>query len=192
MKALTHLFEECVNKYSQNVFMWEKKTDRFEPTTYAETREQVYQFAAGLISLGIQKGDRIALLSEGRNDWAISELGILYAGAVNVPLSVKLNEPAEIKFRLEHSGARMIIVSGQQAKKVTPLKTEMPGLEKIILLDAVDNTDDKEIQFSEIKRLGKQFLETSSRLFEERWKAITGNDYANICYTSGTIAWQNR
>jgi Long-chain acyl-CoA synthetases (AMP-forming) len=188
MKALTHLFEECADKYAGNVFMWEKKSDRFEPTTYAETREQVYQFAAGLISLGIQKGDRIALLSEGRNDWAISELGILYAGAVNVPLSVKLNEPAEIQFRLEHSGARMIIVSAQQAKKVIPLKAEMSGLEKIILLDASNSEDDKEMQFSEIKRLGKQFLETSPGLFEERWKAITGNDYANICYTSGTTA----
>lgn len=188
MKALTHLFEECVTKYSGNVFMWEKKTDRFEPTTYAETKEQVYRFAAGLISLGIQKGDRIALLSEGRNDWAISELGILYAGAVNVPLSVKLNEPTEIRFRLEHSGARMIIVSGQQAKKVTPLKSEMPGLEKIILLNAVNSNDSKEILFEEIMRLGAEYLKNSPTLFEERWQSITDNDYANICYTSGTTA----
>jgi long-chain acyl-CoA synthetase len=188
MKALTHLFEECVNKYSENVFMWEKKSDRYEPTTYTETREQVYRFAAGLISLGVQKGDRIALLSEGRNDWTISELGILYAGAVNVPLSVKLNEPAEIRFRLEHSGARMIIVSGLQTKKVAPLKSEMPLLEKVILLDANNNEDDKEILFSEIQRMGADFLKTSPHLFEERWKSVTGSDYANICYTSGTTA----
>jgi len=188
MKALTTLFEDCANKYSGNVFMWEKKTDHFEPTTYAETREQVHQFAAGLISMGIQKGDRIALLSEGRNDWAISELGILYAGAVNVPLSVKLNEPAEIKFRLEHSGARMIIVSGLQAKKVANLKSEMPLLEKVIYLDPNNNEDSKDIQFSEILQSGDNLLKTNRQLFDKRWKSIAGNDYANICYTSGTTA----
>ncbi|HEY4784942.1 MAG TPA: AMP-binding protein [Bacteroidales bacterium] len=188
MKALTHLFEECVNKYSHNVFMWEKKSDKYEPTTYIETKKLVYQFAAGLISIGIQKGDRIALLSEGRNDWAISELGILYAGAVNVPLSVKLNEPAEIKFRLEHSGAKMIIVSGQQARKVAPLKVEMPALEKIVLLDATGNADDKEIQFTEVQRMGEDFLKKSPQLFEDRWKSVHEGDYANICYTSGTTA----
>src|SRR5208283_1739201 len=102
MKAITHLFEECAEKYSNNVFLWEKKNGSYIPTTYKIIKDQVYQFAAGLVSLGIQKGDRIALLSEGRNEWVISELGILYAGGVNVPLSVKLNAPNEIKFRLEH------------------------------------------------------------------------------------------
>ena len=148
MKAITDLFEESVKKYTNRVLMWEKKVDRYEPTTYIETKEKVYRFAAGLISLGIQKGDRVALLSEGRNDWAISELGILYAGAVNVPLSVKLNEPEEIKFRLEHSGARMIIVSGQQAKKVVSLKNEMKSLEKVILLDN-NEKGDKDFTYQE-------------------------------------------
>ncbi|MDP4210350.1 MAG: AMP-binding protein [Bacteroidota bacterium] len=188
MKAITTLFEESVNKYSGNVLMWEKKTDKFEPTTYAEVRKQVYRFAAGLMALGIQKGDRIALLSEGRNEWVISELGILYAGAVNVPLSVKLNEPADIRFRLEHSGARMIIVSGQLAKKIASLKEKLPSLEKVILLDTIGYTDEKEINFSEVCSLGDAFLKTDNFAFESRWKSITGSDYANICYTSGTTA----
>jgi long-chain acyl-CoA synthetase len=187
MKPITGLFEESVTKYPSNVYLWEKKSAQYEPLSYAETKEKVYQFAAGLMSIGIKKGDRIALLSEGRNDWVISELGMLYAGAINVPLSVKLSEPSEIKFRLEHSGARMIIVSGQQARKVVPLKSQMPTLEKIILLDT-DASDEKEISFSKIIASGTLFLQTNYQEFEERWKSITGNDYANICYTSGTTA----
>jgi long-chain acyl-CoA synthetase len=74
-------------------------------------------------------------LSEGRNEWVISELAVLYAGAVNIPLSVKLGDASEIRFRLKHSGSRMIIISGGQAHKIRDLKHELPDLEKVILLD---------------------------------------------------------
>ena len=188
MKAITDLLEESVQQYPDHVFMWEKLKDKYEPTTYRETKEKVYRYAAGLVALGVQKGDRIALLSEGRNDWAVSELGILYAGAVNVPLSVKLNEPDEIKFRLEHSGAKMIIVSGTQAKKMMFLKKELTVLEKVIYLDPNDSNDAKDIGLPELLRLGDELLKNKYSIFEERWKSVTESDYANICYTSGTTA----
>lgn len=188
MKALTHLFEESVAKYGNNVFMWEKKTNVYEPTTYSQTKDLVYKFAAGLISLGINKGDRIALISEGRNDWVVSELGILYAGAINVPLSVKLNEPADLKFRLEHSGARMVIASRNQAKKLKSLYTELSTLEKVILLDPEESYHSKEIYFQDVLKQGEKFLETQPEVFTERWKSVLPGDYANICYTSGTTA----
>ena len=117
MKSLIQFFEESVEKYSNNVYLWEKPNEKYEGTTYGETRKQVYEFAAGLIKLGIKKDDRLSLISEGRNSWVIGELGILYTGAVNVPLSVKLN-PDEIKFRINHSGSRMILVSSIQAQKL--------------------------------------------------------------------------
>src|SRR4030066_956992 len=110
MKSLIQFFEESVEKFSDNVYLWEKPADKYEGTTYGETRKQVYEFAAGLISLGIKKGDRLSIISEGRNNWVIGELGILYTGAVNVPLSVKLT-PEEIKFRINHSGSRMVLAS---------------------------------------------------------------------------------
>lgn len=188
MKALTHLFEETVNKFSNNPFMWEKKTDKFEPTTYKETRDLVYKMAAGLMSLGIEKGDRLALLSEGRNYWVISELAVLYAGAVNVPLSIKLNEPADLKFRLVHSGARIVIASASQAKKLKELKNEISTLEKLVILDSVDSYDPKDIAIEEVFRLGESFLKSNYSEFEARWRSVMPDDYANICYTSGTTA----
>lgn len=188
MIAITHLFEESVNQFSENVFLWEKKKDIFQPLTYGETKELVYKFSAGLISLGINKGDRIALFSEGRNEWVISELGILYAGAINVPLSVKLSEPSEILFRIEHSGARMIIVSQNQAKKIHALKDKIPGIEKIILIDELEHYNNREISFNNIIKLGEEFLRTKHDLFTHRWQSVQTNDYANICYTSGTTA----
>ena len=91
----------------------------------------VHKFAAGLLSLGVNKGDRIALIAEGRNDWVMSELGILFTGAVNVPISIKIDELADLKFRLAHSGCRMAVVSQSQVGKIRQIKNDLPELEKI-------------------------------------------------------------
>ena len=92
MKSLIRFFEENVEKYASNVYLWEKLQDKYEGTTYQETRRQVQEFGAGLMQLGIRKGDRVSLLSDGRNSWVIGEMGILHAGGVNVPLSIKLKD----------------------------------------------------------------------------------------------------
>ncbi len=188
MRTLVQLFEDCAAKYSENVFLLEKKNNKFMGATFKEVHEKVLQFAAGLISLGIQKGDRIALISEGRNDWVYSELGILYAGAVNVPLSVKLTESSELKFRIVHSGARFVIASKSQAKKLTGLKEKIETLEKVILLDPPEKCEVHEIAFSYVLGQGKSYLKTNTEECRKRWMSVTEQDYANICYTSGTTA----
>jgi len=188
MKTLPLLFESCAKKYADNVFLLEKKNNKYKGATFKEVHERVVLFAAGLMSLGVQKGERIALLSEGRNDWVVSELGIFYAGAVDVPLSVKLTEPAEIRFRIEHSGSRFIIVSRNQAKKIATLSKEIHTLEKVILLDPQEECQPNELLFSEVISRGKEFLKEQPQSFHSRWTSISPDDYANICYTSGTTA----
>jgi len=91
-KTIIDLFEASVRKYGAKTFLLEKRHHKFEPTTYAETREQALEAGAGLTALGIRPGDKVAILAEGSNAWIISELGLFYAGAVSVPLSVKLEE----------------------------------------------------------------------------------------------------
>ena len=188
METIPSFFERSCDRFPDNIYLREKTGKWYTGTTYRETRVLVHRFASGLISLGIQPGDRIALLSEGRNAWVISELGILYAGAINVPLSVKLTEPEELKFRLNHSGARMVIASGNQAKKIRGIRTELPRLEMTILLDDPGIIDDREILFDEVLNAGKEFLEKNREIFEARWKSVSETDVANICYTSGTTA----
>ncbi len=188
MRTLNSLFNDCVEKYRDNVYLLENAGDGYKPTTYGETRTQVHRFAAGLLSLGIRKGDRLALLSEGRNKWIYSELGILYTGAVNVPLSTRLEEPSEIKFRIEHSGSRMMIVSGRESHKIKQLKKEIPSLEKIIYLDPQESYGEEEIFFDEVSAMGDRFLDENRAEFEKTWKSVGENDLANICYTSGTTA----
>ncbi|MFP4366264.1 MAG: AMP-dependent synthetase/ligase [Bacteroidales bacterium] len=188
MQTIISLFEESVRKFGNNPLMLEKKKDKFQSTTYNEIHKTVFEFAAGLMSMGVVKGDRIALLSEGRNDWVISELAVLYAGAVNIPLSVKLGDASEIKFRLAHSGSKIIIISGGQAHKMKELKHELPELEKVVLLDKTGDMDSMDILYEEVRAMGKEFLKKEPDVFMERWSTIEADDYANICYTSGTTA----
>lgn len=189
MKSLIQFFEESVEKYSSNVYMWEKPQDKYEGTTYEETKKQVNEFAAGLHKLGIRKGDRLSLISEGRNYWVIGELGILYAGAINVPLSVKLT-PEEIKFRINHSGSRMVLVSSIQGQKLKQVIGECKTIEKVIHFDTQEEYSDKEIHFNEVRKIGREWLESpgNKAKFGEISASIKPDDFANICYTSGTTA----
>ena len=166
-----------------------KATDKYEGTTYGETKKQVYEFAAGLINLGIKKGDRLSLISEGRNSWVVGELGILYAGAVNVPLSVKLT-PAEIMFRVNHSESKMILTSSIQSQKLNLIVNDCKTVEKIIHFDTQEEYSDKEIHFNEVRKIGREWLEKheNKTRFEETFTGIKPSDFANICYTSGTTS----
>jgi len=188
MKTIVELLEKSAQKYGNNPYLLEKKTDRYEAITYKETKEQAFIVAAGLLALGINKGDRIALLSESRTDWVISELGILHAGAINVPLSILLKEGADLKFRLDHSESKWIIVSGNQVDKINSIKQDLKNLEKVILLDPKESYSQDEIYMGNVKIMGKEYLSNNYDKFMDRIKSIGPDDYVNISYTSGTTA----
>lgn len=186
--TIIDLFNTSVEKYADNPFLWEKTKDRFEPTTYRETKEQAHLLAAGLIKAGVKPGDRIALLSEGRNAWIIGELGILHAGAVNVPLSIKLEESNDLIFRLSHSEAKYIMVSGNQLKKVRAIASSLPAIRKIIVFDKQPSYEPLEMSLEELFEWGKEQLSKYPKSVEETAKNIQPDDMANISYTSGTTA----
>jgi len=188
MKTIIELFETSVSKFPKNIYLWEKQNGKFEGTTYQQTHDLVFRFGAGLVALGLQKGDRVGMISEGRNAWIISELGILYAGGINVPLSVKLESGNELKFRLAHSGSKMIIVSRGHASKVEDIRNELPELEKVIYLDGKENQGDKDISYNQVLALGDDYLKSNYSDFEAIYKTIRPDDVANISYTSGTTA----
>ncbi len=186
--TIIDLLNESVKKYGNNPFLWEKTTTEFTPTTYLETKKQTHELAAGLIELGVEVGDKIALLSEGRNAWIIGELAILHAGAVNVPLSIKLEEKNDLIFRLMHSEAKYILVSGTQLKKIRQIISELPGVKKVIIFDEQSEYLPNEISLTALVEKGKKFLEQNPDAVITRTKAIQPDDMANISYTSGTTA----
>ena len=188
-KTLVDLFEASVSKYPNNTFLLEKTGKQFEPTTYTQVKDQVYRLGAGLQALGVKKGDTMALLSEGRNLWVIGELAMFYAGAVNVPLSIKLEESNDLLFRLIHGDVKYIMVSGTQLKKIRSIKNQLTLVEKVIVFDEQKEYEDKEIALNDVLNLGDEFLKTHTmEEFLSVGRSIQNDDYATITYTSGTTA----
>ena len=182
--------EKYVAKFSKNPFLWEKNldTNKWEPTTYEETLAKAKRIAAGLMALGVQKGEKISYLSEGRDMWVIGELGVLYAGAVNVPLSIKLGETNDLVFRVKHSDSKYVITSKFQLPKIRKVLPECPMVEKVIVFDKIDDMKENEIYIGDIIDMGDKFLAEHEAMFIQRYKSIEPDDYANISYTSGTTA----
>lgn len=188
-KTLVDLFEESVKLYPNNTFLLEKTDKVFEPTTYTQVKEKVYQLGAGLQALGVKKSDNMALLSEGRNMWVIGELSMFYAGAVNVPLSIKLEESNDLLFRLIHGDVKFVMVSGTQLKKVRAIIDQLPEVKKVIVFDEQDHYEDREIALSEVQKMGDEFLASHTKEeFLKVAQSIQNDDYATITYTSGTTA----
>ncbi len=184
--------EKYSHKYENHPYLREKVNGNWKVITQGQTREEAYRIGAGLMSLGLKKGDKIALLSESRAMWILAELGALYAGATDVPLSVNLGEGKDLIFRINHSDAKWILVSGNHLPKIRAILSECPNVEKVIVFDDVafdyDKLEDKEIRMSEIQKMGDEFLKAHKAEFEARYKSIGPDDYANISYTSGTTA----
>ncbi len=187
MKTIPGFFKNSVAKYADNVLIHEKKNRKYVGATYKEIDEQVEHFAAGLYDLGLRKGDRVALLAEGRTEWLVSELAMLYLGIIDVPLSVKLIEPNEIAFRINHSESKAVIVSQSQLKKIRDIIHKLPKVETVIVFDDVDKKDN-EILYSEIYQKGKSASSDLKAAVQKMMQSVEGNDVANITYTSGTTA----
>ena len=188
-RTIIDLFEESVAKYGTKEFLLEKHNGNFEPTTYNATKAQALRTGAGLASLGIAPNDRISILAEGCNNWIISELGLLYAGAISVPLSIKLEEANDLLFRLRHANVKLIFASRQQLPKIRRIVGELPELKHIVVWGELpENLQEGEITLDSLKERGDEYLTAHREEFLEIGRSLQNNDIATITYTSGTTA----
>ena len=187
-RTIIDLFEESVSKYGDKEFLLEKHNGKFEPTTYAQTKVEALNTGAGLASIGIKPGDRVSILAEGCNNWIISELGLLYAGAVSVPLSIKLEAANDLLFRLRHADVKALFISKNQLPKVLKIVDQLPDLEHIIVW-GVETTDVAMTEtLEQLKARGEEYLKEHEEKFMAIGRALKNDDYATITYTSGTTA----
>ena len=186
-KTIIDLFEASVAEYGPKTFLLEKKTDKFEPTTYAETKDIALKTGAGLAALGIQPKQTVSILAEGCNDWITSELGLLYAGAISVPLSIKLEEANDLLFRLRHADVCAIFVSKNQLPKIRKIREQLPLLKHVIVFGNVELEKDEK-SLADVMALGEKYLAEHEEEFLAIGRSIQNDDYATITYTSGTTA----
>ncbi|MBO7261884.1 MAG: AMP-binding protein [Alistipes sp.] len=188
-RTIIDLFEESVAKYATKDFLLEKHNGKFEPTTYGATKREVLKVGAGLVALGIKPESRVSILAEGCNNWIISELGLLYAGAISVPLSIKLEEANDLLFRLRHADVELIFVSQHQLPKIRRIVDELPLLKHIVVWGNVEGElREGELKLESLKLLGEEYLKEHEAEFLAIGKALKNDDIATITYTSGTTA----
>jgi len=187
LKTIIDFVDFYAAKYGSDTFLREKSGDVWTETSYTDTREEGRIYAAGFMALGLKKGEKVALISEGRNKWIFSELGVLYAGGVDVPLSFKLESDYDLTFRINHSDSRFIIASQSQIDKVRRVMPQCPAIEKTIVLDDIP-LNEGEMYVGELRQMGVDFLKEHEAELEDRISSIQPGDYANISYTSGTTA----
>ena len=187
-RTIIDLFEESVAKYGNKDFLLEKHNGKFEPTSYVQTKVEALKTGAGLAAIGVKPGDRVSILAEGCNNWIISELGLLYAGAVSVPLSIKLEEANDLLFRLRHADVKVLFVSKNQLPKVSKIVDQLPDLEHIIVWGDVVSDLAIAQSIERLKANGELYLKEHEEEFLAIGRALQNDDYATITYTSGTTA----
>ena len=178
---------EYVDKYQNDTYLREKVDGVWTETSFIKTHDEARLIAAGFMSLGLNKGDKVSLLAEARPMWVITEFGVLFAGGVDVPLSYKLESDYDLTFRINHSDSRFIVASEMEIEKVRRVIAQCPAIEKVIVMDDIP-LQEGEIYLKDVREAGVKFIEEHPGELEARMASVGPDDYANISYTSGTTA----
>jgi long-chain acyl-CoA synthetase len=183
--TLTKLFFDAVSQYNRPDALQVKVGGAYKPISHKEVAERVRHAARGLTSLGVRRGDRVAILSENRPEWAIADFACLTAGLADVPIYPTL--PADqIAFILKDSGAVAIFVSTKpQAEKIREIRTQLPALKTVIGFDDIPGLVNMSIAELE-KRGGDGETSISTATYKEDALLVKPDDLATIIYTSGT------
>ena len=186
--TLAAIFQNRVKRFGSRAALSVKKEGEYRDITWREFGETVRWFSLGLVSLGVEKGDRVALLSENRPEWAYADMAVLHAAAVDVPI-YSTNTPRQCQYIIANSGARVVVVSTmEQLRKILEVREELPDLMHIIAVDPVpaEIRQSGVLPLEEVLELGRKKAGEAPGLFEERWKSVVEGDLASILYTSGT------
>jgi len=186
MKTVTEMFYRTVARVPDHPALSYKTGGVYRDIAYRELEQRVRDFSRGLVALGLQKGDRVAILSENCPEWVVSDLATLAAGGVDVPIFPTLPS-GQVAYILNDSEARMIVVSDQkQLKKVLAVRSDLSYLQKIILMEPEGpEIPEDTVAMEEVSAMGRQLNEDTGA-YERRWQSIGAEDLATIIYTSGT------
>jgi long-chain acyl-CoA synthetase len=157
----------------------------YHDLTWEDYRAEALAGAAALLDAGVEPGDRVGLLAENRVEWLIADMAILAAAAVNVPPHAPL--PArQIQFQLHDAGVRWLIVSTRaQLEKIRSIRSELPNLRGIVLMDG-DAPEDEAVSWRAFVQRGRRTLTLLAGELRRREERLGPGDLATIMYTSGT------
>ncbi len=197
MRTVIEMLHKAADTYKNRAFVSSKSENGWIPYSYREVDLLSDNVAGAFIGREFSAGDSAGILAEGRPEWVIGEFGIMKAGLVSVPLSIKLT-PDEIAFRINHSETKAFFVSKNVLPKITEAWASFTHPPLLIFLDEFDKKTNellskttispgKEIiTWKEFIAEGEEILKEKKDIVREIESGIKENDTINICYTSGT------
>lgn len=183
--TLIDLFFRAVDEFDKADALLHRVGSTWQPISHREVVEQVRGIADALVAAGVRRGDRVALLSENRPEWALADWAMLCTGVLNVPIYPTL-PPAQIAYLFEHAEIETAFVStAEQLTKLIEVRAEWPRLRRIIVFDEVPGGAEGVIPLREFIEQGRAagFNEND---FRTRAREATPDDVATLVYTSGT------
>ena len=198
--TIPQMFVQVTNHYSalntaldrgdSSKFVYMRKVGKeYVGMTYDELRELTENFAAGLRTLGVGRGDKVGIVSENRIEWVVSDFAIIGMGGIDVPIFPTMTSAQE-SYIFNHCEAKIIIVSNKfQLNKLLKVRNELTKLEHIIVMnDDVELDEPNVLKFADVVRSGAASMAQAERRawFESECAASNPDDLVTLIYTSGT------
>lgn len=187
-QTVPHFCIESFRRNNKSDALAYKLGDVWKYLSGTEAIERVKRIAGGLASLGVKAGDRVAIISENRPEWSLTDLAILSLRAVNVPIYTT-QAVEQIRYILEDSGAKMLFVSGKKLLKHAEAAIQsVERIEKLIFFDgdATPENDSRALSLADVEARGDSYERDSGQTFDELLSQVKSDDLATIIYTSGT------
>ena len=189
-KTLGDMFARNAETYGERpALSWQEKGD-WRTLTWREYRQRVAAVTLGLKSIGVGRGDFVAIMARNRPEHVIADLGIVHAGATPVSIYNTL-APEQISYIANHCEAKVAIVEGREfMERWEKVKADLPSLEHVVLIQDVEDFVDYDwvLSWDDLAVRGEQALNEPNGPdeFERSWRDVKPDDLATLVYTSGT------
>lgn len=188
--TLPKYFLERVAQYGdKKIAVRQKDFGIWQEYTWQDAYENVRAFALGLVSLGLKRGERVSIVGDNDRQYLWADLAIMAAGGVTVGIFTDA-APNEMEYVIGHSEAVFAMAKDQeQCDKLLEIRDKLPNVKNVIYWDERGMwyyDDPWLLSFEDVQTLGRQLLEEQPDLFDQLVNEGTGEDLANLCYTSGT------
>ena len=185
-KSLGHLFFDRVKQSGgREAFSYPDENENWQKLSWAETGDRVTNLAAGLVSLGIESEERVAIASGTRIEWILADLAIVSAGAATTTV-YPTTMADDVAYILADSDSRVVFAEDdEQVAKLREKHSELPSVIKVVVTDGTAD-DDWVITFDQLEALGRDHLAKNPTIVDDRVEAIAPDHIATLIYTSGT------
>jgi long-chain acyl-CoA synthetase len=186
-RTLVEVFWGNVERYATRPALRRRGADGWEVLTWAEYGTEVSRLAAGLVHLGLEPGDRVAILCSNRREWHLVDMAVLSVGGATVPV-YPTSSSSQVAYVLTDAGCRIAVVEdNEQLAKVLLRRDELDGVEKVVVVDGVEGLDHAFVlDLEHLAAVGDDVLDESPTVVQDRRAALRPDDLATIVYTSGT------